>query len=535
MGTSNRGFSSLTTLVTKIDSDEEFEKKIKIPKKKYVPEEKQDTKPNLKPEKKVTTNSNSKVKYTEDKSDGTFVKLILIALICGFIWWALSSTNKDSSSKEQYSNETKKSLKSSTQVAKDSYSLQKDYALVKPSIGKSNVLTVSEIKWCLTEKVKLQKRRQDLINNRGQATDVYLDFNDLTSDFNDRCAEYRYKEYDFNLASWQIKNRPKKSDCFTENIVNGNEKFENKELIGAIVYYQKANVCSTTKKQKTEVLGSLAVALFENGNLEQSKSYISELLTISPENKWAKEFKVKLEPSKNSISKQEQIKSQNKLPVKNIDNVDTRDKPEKQVIDKNLIKNVQELLNLLGYKAGFADGISGKKTEKAIKEFQRKSGLGVTGKITEQLLFSLQKQLKLNNETRAETSNSKKQAKPNNSAKVAAEKLAVKKAEYHRKWQEAQSKKIKQTLPTKERVIKDVVLSSETRENLNTCLKYADSPILCKQHLLTQSQKIQVLNAQKRANLNTCLKHADSPILCKLHLLTQSQKTQVLNAQKRAN
>lgn len=71
----------------------------------------------------------------------------------------------------------------------------------------------------------------------------------------------------------------------------------------------------------------------------------------------------------------------------------------------------------------------------------------------------------------------------------------------------------------------ELVLKAQKRENLKTCLT-GQYPSLCKQHLLTQSQKKQTLSAQKRENLKTCLT-GQYPSLCKQHLLTQNEKNKL--------
>lgn len=58
-------------------------------------------------------------------------------------------------------------------------------------------------------------------------------------------------------------------------------------------------------------------------------------------------------------------------------------------VDQKLIKSIQEKLNYLGYNAGLADGISGRKTKQAIREFQKSSGLTVDGKYSKYLLGKL--------------------------------------------------------------------------------------------------------------------------------------------------
>lgn len=56
---------------------------------------------------------------------------------------------------------------------------------------------------------------------------------------------------------------------------------------------------------------------------------------------------------------------------------------------KAIIKKVQTALNDLGYDCGKADGLLGKKTTKALKEFQKDNDLTVDGKIGKQVKTAL--------------------------------------------------------------------------------------------------------------------------------------------------
>ena len=57
--------------------------------------------------------------------------------------------------------------------------------------------------------------------------------------------------------------------------------------------------------------------------------------------------------------------------------------------EHTLITQAQTLLNKLGYNAGIADGVPGQQTEKAVRRFETRSGLVVTGKITPKLVRRL--------------------------------------------------------------------------------------------------------------------------------------------------
>ncbi len=59
----------------------------------------------------------------------------------------------------------------------------------------------------------------------------------------------------------------------------------------------------------------------------------------------------------------------------------------------NQTRQIQQYLLALGYKPGKADGIAGRATLRAIREFERDSGLPVTGKVTASLLAGLKQKM----------------------------------------------------------------------------------------------------------------------------------------------
>jgi peptidoglycan hydrolase-like protein with peptidoglycan-binding domain len=60
-----------------------------------------------------------------------------------------------------------------------------------------------------------------------------------------------------------------------------------------------------------------------------------------------------------------------------------------QNLNQNQVREAQRLLNERGVKAGKADGILGKQTQKAIREFQEKENISVTGTLDEPTLRAL--------------------------------------------------------------------------------------------------------------------------------------------------
>lgn len=63
---------------------------------------------------------------------------------------------------------------------------------------------------------------------------------------------------------------------------------------------------------------------------------------------------------------------------------------------KNMVQEAQSMLTKLGYNPGPADGVAGKKTRQAVRDFQKKRKLAVTGEINAQLLHDLESALSNN-------------------------------------------------------------------------------------------------------------------------------------------
>ena len=63
--------------------------------------------------------------------------------------------------------------------------------------------------------------------------------------------------------------------------------------------------------------------------------------------------------------------------------------PGEEHVDKETVKAAQQALNDAGYECGTPDGVAGKKTKKAISDYQTDKGLTVTGTVTDETLISL--------------------------------------------------------------------------------------------------------------------------------------------------
>lgn len=68
---------------------------------------------------------------------------------------------------------------------------------------------------------------------------------------------------------------------------------------------------------------------------------------------------------------------------KNLINEDNLDKTPEQITDIGTIKIVQNLMNVLGYDCGTADGIIGEKTKNAVKDYQKSVGMTEDGIVSD--------------------------------------------------------------------------------------------------------------------------------------------------------
>jgi hypothetical protein len=71
----------------------------------------------------------------------------------------------------------------------------------KPPVGRNNVLTTTQIQYCLAEKIRMDAAKSALDNY--SSSDVSR-FNTLVSDYNSRCGEFRYREGTLDHARSEV-------------------------------------------------------------------------------------------------------------------------------------------------------------------------------------------------------------------------------------------------------------------------------------------------------------------------------------------
>ncbi|WP_417547015.1 peptidoglycan-binding domain-containing protein [Marinobacter segnicrescens] len=70
---------------------------------------------------------------------------------------------------------------------------------VKPPVGRNNILSIPEIRWCVRGGMQIEAMRGMFATNAG------IDrFNEIVDDYNMRCGSYRYREGNLGIAQRQV-------------------------------------------------------------------------------------------------------------------------------------------------------------------------------------------------------------------------------------------------------------------------------------------------------------------------------------------
>lgn len=113
------------------------------------------------------------------RSDGTDGKWIIGIIGVIFVFWLINNAGQ-SNKEPSYTPAPAVQTPSTTQSAGLQYT--------KPSVGTDNVLSVSEISWCIRESIRIDAMR----NVIGKT--VFNEFNLIINDYNSRCGRYRYRQ-----------------------------------------------------------------------------------------------------------------------------------------------------------------------------------------------------------------------------------------------------------------------------------------------------------------------------------------------------
>lgn len=116
--------------------------------------------------------------------------LIGIAVVIGLIWLANQSDN-NRPSRSTYSPGSSTSTAPASQPSISQPQVPSRPSESKPSVGRNNVLSIAEIRYCLAEKIRLDAAETVLNNYSDSDVDR---FNAYVNDYNSRCGEFRYRQ-----------------------------------------------------------------------------------------------------------------------------------------------------------------------------------------------------------------------------------------------------------------------------------------------------------------------------------------------------
>lgn len=105
--------------------------------------------------------------------------------------------------------------------------------------------------------------------------------------------------------------------CYKKNIDLGNQLHDSAEFLKSIAFYTNAYDCAKSRGEKIASLASLSAAELNLGNKASSRVHLISLLTISPKNKWAREFAKKNGINFSKATEPVLSSSQNKKPISN--------------------------------------------------------------------------------------------------------------------------------------------------------------------------------------------------------------------------
>ena len=182
----------------------------------------------------------------------------------------------------------------------------------------------------------------------------------------------------------------------------------------ALPFFVAEDTNSVTLKINSQY--EITQILNEENNKEQESTQSGEeselkkqIETLESENSKLKseneDLKKENEDLKNSMNEKSENETEEVTEV-NQNIQDTEQTSEVEYTDATTIRIVQQTLNELGYNCGSPDGVAGGKTTEAVKNYQTDKNITVNGKITDELLDTLDISEKVQAAIEAEASKS---------------------------------------------------------------------------------------------------------------------------------
>lgn len=470
-----KGFAGLSSMVS--DVDDVVSSKPKQPQKPHSePPPKQTAGGSQQPKQTSTKPTSQTYQAPAQPSGGSSAGkwFVGIAVVIGLIWLANQSDN-NRPSKSGYSpgsSSTSTAPTSQPVIAQPQAPSRPSES--KPSVGRNNVLSTAQIRYCLAEKIRLDAA--EVVLNNYSDSDVDR-FNGYVNDYNSRCGEFRYRQGALESARRDVdpyrsqlqaegRNRFVRSPATTANAPASTQASKPSRPTPdatVLAIQRRLNELGYNAGTPDGLFGNKtrsAIQAFQRDNAVAtdgvaSRSLLSQLNASTP--RASGQF-----DGLNSLSGKAELKGGS------APNVVRRPEPSRD-------------------RENFATCISG--------EYP-----------------SLCKHSLLTREEAVQVEAAEKRA--NFGTCISGEYPSLCKHSWLTREEAAQ------------------VNIAEKRANYRTCIT-GEYPSLCKHSLLTGEEAIQVQVAERRANFRTCIS-GDYPSLCKHSLLTPDEALKVAEAERRA-
>lgn len=182
-----RGFSGLNSLVSEVDQKaleaSSARKKQSAPSPRVHTPNRRNPQPS-----RPSEEGSSPVNPRPGKPASTSsAKKWLVGIVClvGIIWWINESSVGPTSPSGGYQTSPTPTVASPSALSTPSRPAE-----VRPPVGDNNVLSVTQLHYCLAEDIRLEGARSSVNNYDGAAVDR---FNAMISDYNIRCGSFRYR------------------------------------------------------------------------------------------------------------------------------------------------------------------------------------------------------------------------------------------------------------------------------------------------------------------------------------------------------
>jgi peptidoglycan hydrolase-like protein with peptidoglycan-binding domain len=416
-----------------------------------------------------------------------------IAAVIGVFWLANQSDN-NSSSRPTYSPEPFSTTVASTPAWQPPAAQPRAPsrpAEEKPTVGRNNVLSTSQIRYCLAEKIRVDAA-ESVINNY---VDSDVDrFNGYVNDYNGRCGEFRYRQGALESARRDVE--PYRSQLQAEGrsrLVHNPSTATRSQTPAQTPRPVRPSPDATVQaiQRRLNELGydaGPADGLLGGKTIAAIRSF-QQSIGMAPDGV----------PSSSLLSQSKQprwAEVRARLEADGVSNDDLEAARNQYFVDWVAPKFTAEELPVV--RRQFDEDTAFSPTWRSVSRAAAKVA-DVATDVVHSGLRRVNASLR-NSGLSQDGLGTRDGTEPRNS--------------------ESTPQAVRQSEPSRD------------RDNFNTCIS-GEYPSLCKHSLLTRDEAIQVQAAERRENFRTCIS-GDYPSLCKHSLLTQDEAARVADAERLA-